>query len=226
MTCGVYEVWCGPYFYQGSSKNIEHRWEVHLRDLRKGKHKNPKFQAAYNKHGWTDQAVLVECDENCVRAWEQEYIDSNWGDAKYLNLNPQAWGGREPGFKQPPHVGDAIARSNKLRVWTEESKHKLRETVASRTPEERAAYSAKLRARPRPGPPSPAEVERIRALGQRERTPEELDRLRNLRTDQPVSDETRAKLSAAKKGKPHSDEHRARLAEAARKRWAKARGEV
>ena len=87
MTCGIYEFWCGPYFYQGSSRNIEERWKAHTRALKAARHQNDRVQAAYDKYGWTDAGILVECEEYALIAWEQAYIDTNWGDEKYLNLN-------------------------------------------------------------------------------------------------------------------------------------------
>ncbi len=229
MTCGVYEVWCGPYFYQGSSKNIESRWAIHRRDLMAGKHYNPKFQRAFNKYGWTDEAILVECGVHARFQWEQDYIDANWGDEKYLNVNPRAWGGRVPGFKQPPHVREAIAEANKRRKWSDESKDKMRSTRSGWTAEQKDEYHEKLVRRQKESwalrPPSEVQQERARTLGNRERTPEEVEFLRGLRKGVTHTSETRAKLSNAKLGKPHSAEHKARIAEAARKRWAKARGE-
>ena len=91
MTCGIYEIWCGPYFYQGSSKNIERRLSTHKYELNAGKHDNPKFQNVFNKHGWGSAHVLVECDEDSLTAWEQAYIDANWDDEKFINLSASAY---------------------------------------------------------------------------------------------------------------------------------------
>jgi hypothetical protein len=87
MACGIYEIWCGPYFYQGSSTDIERRLEWHHRNLVRGGHWNRKFLSAFRSYGWTDAGVLVECEEHALSAWEQAYIDTNWGDEKFLNLN-------------------------------------------------------------------------------------------------------------------------------------------
>ena len=89
MTCGVYEFWCGPYFYQGSSKNMEVRLRWHRAILKRGaeNHRNPKLLAAYNKHGMQDERFLVVCDEDLRLRYEQDYIDANWGDPHYLNTS-------------------------------------------------------------------------------------------------------------------------------------------
>lgn len=51
--CGIYAIFCdanGKY-YVGSSKNMGQRSRQHERDLRAGRHRNPKLQMAYRKHG-------------------------------------------------------------------------------------------------------------------------------------------------------------------------------
>lgn len=128
MTCGIYEIWCGPYFYQGSSKNIELRWKQHLNELRRGKHTNPAMQGAFNKYGWTEQSILVECDDSSRLRWEQDYLDANWGDEKYLNLNPVA----------------VLPPSNKGKPHTPETRAKMRAASLGVTPNEETR--AKLRA--------------------------------------------------------------------------------
>ena len=90
MTCGIYEIWIGEYFYQGSSKNIEERIRVHKRDLKSGKHINKFMCNVWNKHKSFEYHVLVECEKHSLLTWEQDYIDANFGLPKYMNLNPQA----------------------------------------------------------------------------------------------------------------------------------------
>lgn len=50
---GIYEIYCSKSGkrYIGSSKNIEKRWESHLRGLRSGKHHNYYLQKAYYRYG-------------------------------------------------------------------------------------------------------------------------------------------------------------------------------
>lgn len=86
MTCGVYEFWCGPLFYQGSSTNIEARIARHRRDLETGGHYNRKCLAAFREYGWTGHSVLVECDEAQLVSWESDFIEANSEDARCLNI--------------------------------------------------------------------------------------------------------------------------------------------
>ena len=129
MTCGVYEFWCGPHFYQGSSKNIERRWKDHLSLLKAGRHENDRAQKAYDKYGWTDAGILVECEEHALIAWEQAYIDTNWGDEKYLNLNPTA-----DRLTHTPEMRAKISAARKARPISDEHRAKLKgRTVSEET---------------------------------------------------------------------------------------------
>jgi hypothetical protein len=125
MTCGVYEFWCGPHFYQGSSKNIEGRWKSHLNDLKAGRHVNDRAQKAYDKYGWTDAGILVECEEHALEAWEQAYIDTNWGDEKYLNLSPTAG-------RMPSTIESRQKNRIKARAQWEDPTVRARQTAAIR----------------------------------------------------------------------------------------------
>jgi len=200
MTCGVYEFWCGPHFYQGSSKNIEKRWKSHQRELRKGQHYNPKIQRAYDKYGWTDAGVLVECEDYALLAWEQAYIDTNWGDEKYLNLSPTA--------DRPPILKGVPKPSR-----TPEHRAKLSAAGKARThsDEHRAKVSAALKGRP----VSEETRAKIGAAHKGKAISEDARaKMSAAHKGVPKSAEHRAKIGAAQKGKKgqtHSDETRAKM---------------
>ena len=129
MTCGIYEIWINDYFYQGSSKNIEQRIYDHKRELKKSRHDNPKMQSVYNKYNTFEYQILVECDEVALLKWEQDYIDANWGDEKYLNLNPFA--AKPPGNKGKKFSEEhkrKMSEANKGRKLSEEHIRKLSES--------------------------------------------------------------------------------------------------
>ena len=198
MTCGVYEVWCGPYFYQGSSKNIELRWKQHRDDLSRGKHGNPKFQAAFNKYGWTDTGILVECEEHCVRAWEQDYIDANWGDEKFLNLHPVARGGRLPGRKDSPERRAALSAGQKRRFSdpNERARNREAQKIAQNREAVRAATAASVTALWQ----DPAYRERqVQAHKGHKPAPEQVAKMAESHRGSRRSDEAKANISAALK---------------------------
>jgi hypothetical protein len=91
MPCGVYEIWVGPYFYQGSSQDVEARIHHHKSFLERNKHGNRKMQYAFNKHNSFEWQMIVECsDRKVAYEYEQDYIDANWGDKLCLNLSNEA----------------------------------------------------------------------------------------------------------------------------------------
>jgi len=129
MTCGIYEIWIGDYFYQGSSNNIERRISAHKHYLKKSCHDNNKMQNVYNKYKTFEYQILAECDEVALLNLEQDYIDANWGDEKYLNLAPSAW--KPPGMKGrkcSDETKHKIAESRKGMKASDETKRKLSES--------------------------------------------------------------------------------------------------
>lgn len=101
--------------------------------------------------------------------------------------------------------GIITAEQNRLRVWTEASKEKLRQHNKNKTQtaESNAKRSAKLKGKPK--------------------SPETIEKMKLARANQTFSEETRNKMSLAKLGKkraPHSEETKARM----RETWAKKKG--
>jgi|688.fasta_scaffold291054_2 group I intron endonuclease len=206
MACGVYELWFGPYFYQGSSRNIDRRIKAHLKSLSNGKHDNPKMQRVYDKYGHTDKCILIECEDGAHWGWEQQFIDANWGDEKYLNLTKIATGTSK----------DRLSASRKGRKHSAEARAAISRGVS-------LAQKGVKR-----GPYSPERISAA-AAGQRGRklTGEHKEKLRaaNLgKKNGPCSPERKEKLRAAKLGQTHSDETKALLrakarAKAAERAW-------
>lgn len=134
MTCGVYRIIhiASGRFYLGSSRNVEHRWKCHIRDLEAGNHHNRFLQRAYNKYGRS--AFLFEIAQECAEserlAWEQVYLDNAWGSEKLYNIVPFA--GQTPsmqGKKRSP-----------------ESVEKFKSTMEAKSAEEKAAMVDRMRA--------------------------------------------------------------------------------
>lgn len=86
----IYEIWIGEYFYHGQTNNMSRRMSRHKCDLEKGLHANAKMQSVWNKYKTFEYQILLECDSVSINQYEQDYIDANWVDKKYLNLNPKA----------------------------------------------------------------------------------------------------------------------------------------
>jgi group I intron endonuclease len=76
---GVYEIYCSKSGkrYIGSSKDIEKRWESHLRGLRSGKHHNYYLQKAYYRYGednFVFSILKIVDDENDLYKVEEQFI--------------------------------------------------------------------------------------------------------------------------------------------------------
>ena len=133
MTCGVYRIIhiASGRFYLGSSRNVEHRWKCHIRDLEAGSHHNRFLQRAYAKYG--NRAFVFEIVQQSLESerlvWEQVYLDTAWGSGKLYNISPIAGRGPSPrGKKRSP-----------------ESVKKFKATMAAKSPEEKAAIIEKMR---------------------------------------------------------------------------------
>ncbi len=75
--CGIYAITTpNGTQYIGSSIKIERRWHEHRSTLRHGKHHSDRLQAAWAKHGNALRfEVLEECAEHELNAREQAWID-------------------------------------------------------------------------------------------------------------------------------------------------------
>lgn len=76
--CGIYCITTpAGNEYVGSSRQIENRWSQHRSLLRMGKHHSDRLQAAWDKHG--DRlvfSVILECPAAELNEREQEAIDA------------------------------------------------------------------------------------------------------------------------------------------------------
>jgi group I intron endonuclease len=90
MNSGIYQIWIGDHYYFGSTNDFEKRKNRHLSGLKKGNHKNPIMQNAYNKYQTFDFDIILTCDVDSLEANEQAYIDTHYGLSKCININPSS----------------------------------------------------------------------------------------------------------------------------------------
>ena len=135
MTCGIYEIWIGENYYQGSSNDIERRIRQHKSALNKNNHNNTFMRNAYNKHKTFDYQVLVECPEHSLLLWEQDYIDANYGLPRYMNISPTA--NCPPSNKGKKHSAESKAKMSKTKkgkTFTDEHKANLSKASMGKPP--------------------------------------------------------------------------------------------
>ena len=65
--------------YYGSSKDVENRWNKHIKDLNNKKHCNVILQRAWEKYGESNFIfeIVEECKEEDLFLLEQKYLDKN-----------------------------------------------------------------------------------------------------------------------------------------------------
>lgn len=211
LTTGVYRirnVVNGKVYIGSAARSFRARWADHRKRLRSGSHPNQHLQAAWLKHG--EQAFAFEivepCDPRFVIAYEQVFIDHYRSTDRLFGYNLSPTAGSCRGVKhtietrarnsarqrlRPPPSEETRARISKAhqgRKNTPETIAKMRESARRRVDEDfRKQMSARVRGR--------------------KWTPEQRAKLIEARRNRPpVSDATRAKLSAASVGRKHSKE--------------------
>ena len=96
MKCGIYIIKSinTDKVYVGSSKDIEKRWKLHIRQLKCNKHHSIKFQRLFDKYGVNDLVfqVLEECTLIQLIEREQHYLDQ-LDFATCLNIGKNSSGG-------------------------------------------------------------------------------------------------------------------------------------
>lgn len=79
IMCGVYQILCVPTakLYIGSAVDIRSRWYHHRLALRRGIHRNPHLQAAWNQYGEDNfvLSILEEIERSALLEAEQSWID-------------------------------------------------------------------------------------------------------------------------------------------------------
>lgn len=178
--------------YVGQSKDAAQRFRAHLKNARRGEERSALY-AAIRKHGAVAFSMtVVERVETRPQADERE---RHW--IYELNALTSGHGynmqtGGEGGFEPTPEVRARIGAWARAR--TPEQIAKMRRP---RSPEGRANIAAAQRARHLRNPePGRAAIAHARLFAS--------------------TNEARAKISAAHKGKPKSSEHRAKIAAAKR----------
>lgn len=89
---GVYRAYFppSPFFYEGSTANLYHRVKDHESKLRKGSHKSPAVQKAYDEAGRVVFEVQRTTNRQAAFEEEQRRLDASHGNPFCLNTSPDA----------------------------------------------------------------------------------------------------------------------------------------
>jgi group I intron endonuclease len=90
VTCGIYRIEIGPWFYFGSAAYFPRRKAQHLHNLKTGKHPNILLQRAYDKYNEFTMYLVDPCTPNALLIREQYFLDSFVGSNKCANIAKNA----------------------------------------------------------------------------------------------------------------------------------------
>jgi|APSaa5957512535_1039671.scaffolds.fasta_scaffold05224_11 hypothetical protein len=160
---GLYLIWLSnedePHYYGGRTTCYKRRWVTHLRDLKRGKHKNAHMQAVFNKYG-VFRVGAVPTNADLTEA-EQAWLDEHHGKPRCVNLSPHADGGfvgemtperraniaaAQRGKKQSPETIEKRAAAHRGRKNTPETIAKMSESAKRRAAEQPTEHGPETRA--------------------------------------------------------------------------------
>ena len=147
MKSGIYTITniINNHMYVGSAVNLKKRLCQHRGDLRRGEHKNPHLQSAWNKYG--EDAFVFDV----IERWEAEYLISmeqwwmNMLRPEY-NIAPVAWSSY--GRKATSETRAKMSASSMGRTFSEDTRAKISASLMGykHTPETRVKMAEAQRA--------------------------------------------------------------------------------
>lgn len=161
--CGIYRIQNRLTLksYVGSSYRIYRRWYEHRNKLRKGTHKSPRLQQAWNKHGEMNFvfSILEECARGDLFTREQFHIDAIKPDynsmpqVRIITPEMRAKMNAANALTKRTHCprGHEYSEANSYfngsgdKICRACNKERQRERLAKETPEQTAARLAKCR---------------------------------------------------------------------------------
>ena len=84
---GIYKItFTNGVYYFGQAINLKRRELQHIRECKKGKHTNPRFQHCWNKYGEFKFEIIQECQKSHLDKIESEYIIKHIDDELCCNM--------------------------------------------------------------------------------------------------------------------------------------------
>lgn len=197
MQSGIYKISHieSGRFYIGSAKNIKARWSTHRQDLIKNKHHSKYLQAIYNKYGKDSivYEVIEYCELNDLLIREQYHIDTLTPE-----LNTVKIAGSPKGYKHSEETKRKQSERQRGRkvTFSEEAIANIREGHKNRIYSIEAKLKMSLTAK------------RNNNL---KPTVESIAKVAAFHTGRKRSEETKRKISEARKGKQISPEGLAKM---------------
>ena len=198
--------------YVGSAINLNRRWYLHQSELNRNVHGNSYLQNAYNKYGLEAfQFTIVELVEDQLKLLEIEQLWINASDCcnREVGYNICVISASVLGIKRSLETRAKMSLANKGRKHSEEAKKKMSESHKryKASEETKAKLSIRMKGN---------KYAKNKTKG-RKHTEAALIKMRGLKR----SEETRARMSLAFKGRICSEETRAKISASQRQRLAK-----
>lgn len=180
--CGIYKIVnkINGNYYIGSSQNLYGRWRNHLHNAKNGSKKSPHLYSAMRKYGIDNFEFfpIIFCEIDELEHYEQKLLNIHYGLSECYNTSPDSkapWRGRKMTVMEKKRLSEALKGRP---AWNK---------GRPRTDKERRTISEKTK----------------QAMELRDNTPSEEHRLNLSKAlkGRKFSDETRLKMSLAKKGK-------------------------
>ena len=84
---GIYKItFPNGVYYFGQAIDLRRREIHHIREAKKGKHTNPRFQYCWDKYGEFNFEILVECEKDELNKVESDFIVKNIDDELCCNM--------------------------------------------------------------------------------------------------------------------------------------------
>lgn len=206
-TGGLYIIWLSDtHYYGGRAVDFRQRWARHLRELRRGTHKNPHMQAVYNLYGRFEPCVLsvIQTKDEAQPA-EQMWLDQNFGLPGCLNLSRSSRNNNGPwseatrrkllgvnrGRKMSEATRRAMSEAQRNRDWviSEDGRRRLSEASSNHRHSETTRQKMSTFHKENPKSPELREKLRVTAIETNRR-----------RKGEVRSDEVRRRISDVVKG--------------------------
>ncbi len=110
---GIYKItFPNGVYYFGQGIDLRRRELQHIRESKKGKHTNPRFQYCWNKYGEFKFEILEECDRNDLDKIESDYIIKHIDNE--LCCNMCRIGRSRKGLAMPEEQKENLRNYNKI----------------------------------------------------------------------------------------------------------------
>lgn len=203
---GIYTIRCAETgkVYVGSAVWIAKRWRHHREELRRGEHANSLLQRAWNKYGEDvfEFAVLERCEKEELLAAEQRHIDALRAADRSFGFNLCAVAGSPLGRKLTEEQRARISEQKRGTKLSEDHKRAVSESLKGNKRALGFKHSPQTLAKL--GEISRANYAKNKVNLVYRMTEEQRAAVSDRFRGKPLSEEHRAKISAAHKGRVRS----------------------